>query len=209
MKDPIRVLLVDGCSQDAEPALVQLRRGGYQPQSLRVGSREAMIDALNDNTWDLVLCDYSMPHFSAPEALGLLKDRRADIPFIVICGQIDEDGAAEMMLDGAHDYLMNDNLTRLVPAVRRELKEAARRRRRRESEEQVRAERDKLVQVFDAMADGVYVVDREHDIRYVNPVLVRDFGAYEGRKCYEYFHDRHEQCPWCKNEDVWAGNTVR
>jgi len=210
MTDPIRILLVVGCSHGAEPVLVQLRRGGYQPQSLRVDSREAMIDALNNNVWDLVLCDYSMPHFSASEALGLLKDRRAGIPFIImISGRIDEDGAAEIMLAGAHDYLMKDNLARLVPAVRRELKESARRRRKRESEGRVRAERGKLVQAFDAMVDGVYIVDQGHNIQYVNPVLVRDFGAYEGRKCYEYFHDRHEQCPWCKNEDVWAGRTVR
>ncbi len=43
----------------------------------------------------------------------------------------------------------------------------------------------------------------------MNPVLVKDFGYYEGRKCYEYFHDRDEVCPWCKNQDVWAGKTVR
>ncbi|MHC4507036.1 MAG: hypothetical protein ACYTFI_27430, partial [Planctomycetota bacterium] len=78
-----------------------------------------------------------------------------------------------------------------------------------QAEEALRGERDKLVAVFEAMADGVYVVNRQHDIQYVNPPLARDFGSWEGRKCYEYFHDRREACPWCKNADVFAGKTVR
>jgi PAS domain-containing protein len=209
MNNPIRILLVGGSSHRAEPAMAQLRRGGYQPQALGVDSRETMIDALNDNAWDLVLCDSSASHFSAAEALQLLKNHRADIPFIVISERTDEDRAAQMMLDGARDYFIKDNLTRLVPTVRRELKETAKRYRNLENEKRVRAERDKLAQVFDAMVDGVYIVDQEHNIQYVNPVLARDFGTSEGRKCYEYFHDRHEQCSWCTNEDVWAGNTVR
>ncbi len=80
---------------------------------------------------------------------------------------------------------------------------------RKRTEEALRAERDKLTHIFETMADGVYVVDQEHDIQYANPVLIRDFGPCEDRKCYEYFHDRNEVCPWCKNEEVWAGKTVR
>jgi PAS domain S-box-containing protein len=77
------------------------------------------------------------------------------------------------------------------------------------AEEALRIERDNLKNIFEAMEDGVYIVNQQYDIQYVNPVLVNDFGAYEGRKCYEYFHDRTEVCPWCKNPDVFAGKTVR
>jgi len=59
------------------------------------------------------------------------------------------------------------------------------------------------------MEDGIYIVNQQYDIQYVNPVLKKDFGIYEGRKCYEYFHDRTEACPWCTNPDVFAGKTVR
>jgi PAS domain S-box-containing protein len=59
------------------------------------------------------------------------------------------------------------------------------------------------------MADGVYIANQEYDIEYVNPVLEKDFGSWEGRKCYEYFHDRKESCSWCKSKDVFAGKTVR
>jgi PAS domain S-box-containing protein len=59
------------------------------------------------------------------------------------------------------------------------------------------------------MEDGAYIVNQQYDIQYVNPFLVKDFGPYEGIKCYRYFHDRDDVCPWCKSQDVWAGKTVR
>jgi len=80
---------------------------------------------------------------------------------------------------------------------------------RKRAEEELRAERDKLKSVFAAMDDGVYIVDQDYNIEYVNPVLVADFGPYEGRKCHTYFHDREDVCPWCKNPDVFAGKTVQ
>ena len=70
-------------------------------------------------------------------------------------------------------------------------------------------ERGRLLGILDAMEDGVYVVNPQYAIEYVNPVLIREFGPVEGRKCYEYFHGRREVCPWCKNAEVFAGRTVR
>ncbi len=80
---------------------------------------------------------------------------------------------------------------------------------KRQAEKALRIERDNLNNIFEAIEDGIYIVNQHYDIQYVNPVLKRDFGAYEGRKCYEYFHNLTEACPWCKNPDVFAGKTVR
>ena len=77
------------------------------------------------------------------------------------------------------------------------------------AEEALRIEKDNLRNIFESMEDGVYILNQEYDIQYVNPVLIKDFGPYEGIKCYRYFHDRDEVCPWCKNQDVWAGKTMR
>ncbi|MFV9646378.1 MAG: HAMP domain-containing protein, partial [Desulfobacterales bacterium] len=68
---------------------------------------------------------------------------------------------------------------------------------------------DNLTNILNSMSDGVYIVNREHDIKFVNPVLTKDFGPFEGKKCYKYFHDLDQVCPWCKNDDVFAGKTVR
>ena len=80
---------------------------------------------------------------------------------------------------------------------------------RKQAEDALRIERDNLKNIFESMDDGVYIVNQQYDVQYVNPVLMKDFGAYEARKCYEYFHDRTEVCPWCKAIDVFAGKTVR
>ena len=75
--------------------------------------------------------------------------------------------------------------------------------------EALRLERDNLHNIFESMEDGIYIVNQQYYIQYVNSVLVKDFGPYEGVKCYKYFHDLDKVCPWCKNQDVWAGKTVR
>lgn len=80
---------------------------------------------------------------------------------------------------------------------------------RRRAEEALECERNNLLAVLEAMEDGVYVVDGQYDIQYVNPALEKEFGPYQGGKCYEYFHDRQEVCPWCRNQEVLDGKTVR
>ncbi len=80
---------------------------------------------------------------------------------------------------------------------------------RKRAEEMLRIERDNLNNIFEAMEDGVYIVNQQYDIQYVNSVLIKDYGIYKGKKCYEYFHDRKEACSWCKNPEVFLGKTVR
>src|SRR5689334_11902963 len=100
--------------------------------------------ALEKQPWDLILCDHAMPRFSAPEALELLKRHNLDVPFIIVSGYIEEETAVAAMKAGAHDYIMKDRLARLVPAVERELRDAAVRRARAKSEEELRRAHEEL-----------------------------------------------------------------
>ncbi len=77
------------------------------------------------------------------------------------------------------------------------------------AERALQIERDNFSNILETMDDGIYIVDRHYDIQYVNPVLQKDFGSYEGRKCYVYFHERTAVCPWCKKQEVLEGKTVR
>ena len=77
-----------------------------------------------------------------------------------------------------------------------------------QKEKALRTAKDNMTNFLNSMTDGVYIVNREHDIKFVNPVLTKGFGPFEGKKCYKYFHDRDKVCPWCKNDDVFAGKTV-
>ncbi|MDM8565301.1 PAS domain S-box protein [Candidatus Halobeggiatoa sp. HSG11] len=76
-------------------------------------------------------------------------------------------------------------------------------------EEIIQKERDKLHSILNAIPNGVYIVSKQFDIEYVNPVIEQEYGSIDGRKCYSYFHDRTKVCPWCKNKQVFAGKSIR
>ena len=76
-------------------------------------------------------------------------------------------------------------------------------------EEALRNERDNLLNTLNAMKDGVYIINQQNDIVFANPSTIEEFGPYEGKKCYEYFHDFKEPCPWCDSREVCAGKIVR
>ena len=113
----------------------ELRRHTLQWELYRVEDREAFESAL-PRGWDVILADYQLPSFDAPEALELLKASGQDIPFIVVSGSVGEDIAVHMMKAGAADYFRKDNMRRLVPAIQREVAERAQRERRRRLEDE-------------------------------------------------------------------------
>ena len=135
---PLRVLIVEDSEDDADLIVLELRRGGYDPIFRRVDSADAMERALAESDWDIVLSDFSMPRFSVMEALGMVKQRGIDVPFVIVSATIGEEAAVEAMKAGAHDYVLKHRLGRLVPAVERELRESAVRRERRHLEDQLR-----------------------------------------------------------------------
>ena len=153
---PLRVLLVEDYEDDALLLLRELRRGGYDPVHERVDTAGAMEVALDEREWDLVIADHSMPAFSSSAALELLRDKGfADLPFIIVSGQIGEQVAVEAMKAGAQDYLMKDNLARLNTAIERELREAEGRRERRRAEEALRVSEMRFRQMFEQAPIGI------------------------------------------------------
>ena len=134
MAIPLRLLMVEDSADDVLLLLHQLRKGGYVITHQQVETAADMATALAAQTWDLVIADYFMPKFTAMAALDLLQTQGYDIPFIVVSGVMGEDTAVTIMKAGAHDYLLKDNLTRLVPAIARELREADVRRGKQQAE---------------------------------------------------------------------------
>ncbi|MDZ8136902.1 MAG: histidine kinase dimerization/phosphoacceptor domain -containing protein [Nostoc sp. DedQUE04] len=139
MSVPLRVLLVEDSEDDALLLLRELQRGGYEVTFERIDTPTAMKAAIAEQIWDIVICDYSMPTFSAPAALKQVKESGLDLPFIIVSGTIGEDTAVAAMKAGAHDYIIKGNLARLTPAVARELREALVRRERKQASEQIKA----------------------------------------------------------------------
>ncbi|HEU0264349.1 MAG TPA: ATP-binding protein [Geobacterales bacterium] len=161
MSIKIRVLLVEDSEDDALLIQRQLKRGGYVPLMERVVTASAFYDALCAGGWELIICDYNLPGFNALAALKMVSDQQLDIPFIVVSGNIGEDLAVAAMKAGAHDYLMKGNLARLVPAIERELREAAGRASRRQIEGAIRQGKVEWETAFDAVSDLIILTDAE------------------------------------------------
>lgn len=133
----IKILIVEDSPRDAQLVLGELRDGGFEPVFERVQTAEAMRSALASQTWDVILSDFQMPKFTGLEALSILKETGMDYPFILLSGAIGEEVAAQIMKAGANDFILKANLSRLVPAIERELKDAENRKLKRQAEEKV------------------------------------------------------------------------
>lgn len=137
MGKPLRVLIVEDSERDTTLVLQELRRGGYEPAFERVDTAEGLRAALEKQSWDVVISDYSMPAFSAPAALAVVMQCGLDLPLIVVSGTIGEEEVVEAMRAGACDFLNKGKFARLIPAIERELREALHRAERKKMQEQL------------------------------------------------------------------------
>jgi len=176
MKTPLRVLIVEDSEFDAQMMVSLLRKGGYDVTSRRVETADAMREALRSENWQLVLADYNLPEFNAPAALQILQRSGLDLPFIIVSGGIGEDIAVACMKAGAHDYLMKGSLSRLAPAVDRELREAANRGGQRESRRLMIESERRYRLLWETCPDAVLLMDTEGRILFANPAVYDVFG---------------------------------
>jgi signal transduction histidine kinase len=196
----LRAIIIDDSRDDAELLLYELRRIDYAPIWTQVQLAADFEAALAGGTWDIVFSDWSMPRFSAPAALEVLHRNGVDLPFIIVSGTIGEDVAVEALRGGAHDFLSKGKLTRLGPAVERELRETRIRRERVAMQEQLL--------ISDRMASvGILAAGVAHEINNpLNAVLgnlvlaLEDLSALQVeigdvprvRELVEQLHDAHE-----------------
>ncbi len=120
----IRLLLVEDIDADAERVVHQFQRAGMNFDARRVETGQALIAALTDYSPTIVLSDFSLPQFDGMSALRICKEHAPDIPFLFVSGTIGEERAIAAMQAGAADYVLKENLTRLVPAVRSAIEHA-------------------------------------------------------------------------------------
>ncbi len=177
---PLRILLIEDVEDDAQLLVDHLESEGLAFDWRRIDTERDMIVKLQES-WDIIVSDFSMPHLSGTRALEIVRQHDPDIPFIFVSGTIGESTAVKAMKSGAQDYIMKENLTRLLPAIERELRDAQVRRERRQAEQILR----KLSLVVKQATDSVFITDSNGRIEYVNPAFEKLTGytADEIRGC--------------------------
>lgn len=178
-KPPLSVLVVEDSEFDARMLVGLLKSGGFIPTFKRVETASEMVEALNHEKWEVILADYNLPEFSAPKALEVLRDTKLDIPFIIVSGGIGEDTAVAAMRAGANDYLMKGNLARLVPAVERELRDAAVRESRRKAIKELRESEMRHRTLIENASDIIVVLNSKGVVSFISPACEKVLGKKE------------------------------
>jgi PAS domain S-box-containing protein len=175
---PLRTLIIEDNEDDAHLVIRALQKGGFDPAYERVDTAIAMSEALGRENWNVIVSDFNMPHFSGLGALKLYQEKGLDIPFIIVSGAIGEEAAVAAMVLGAHDYVMKNNLPRLVPAIQRELRETESRRERKMAEEALGESEKKYRLLADNANDVIFLLDMNLHYTYVSP-SVKALRGYE------------------------------
>jgi PAS domain S-box-containing protein len=178
MKRTLRVLFVEDTEDDMLLLIRAFRTGGYDLTYERVETEAAMRAALHSQPWDLIISDYSLPRFSAPAALAIVKEHGIDLPFLIVSGTINEEAAVTALRAGAHDFITKDRLARLLPAVDRELREAAERKARHAAEHALSESEQRFTRLAENAPDIIYrfqyYPSRNWD--YISPAATRIAG---------------------------------
>ena len=176
---PLSVLIVEDNPGDALLIRTELADRGYNLAFTRVEDGPAMEAALGRERFDIVICDYSLPRFGALEALRILQKSALDLPFLLVSGTIGEERAAAAVKAGAADYIMKHNLSRLAPAIERELRDAKARRDRRRTQQALERAQHLRALVLESAGEGIYGLDLDARTTFINGAAKRMLG-WEG-----------------------------
>jgi PAS domain S-box-containing protein/putative nucleotidyltransferase with HDIG domain len=135
---PLAVLFIDESPDDVNLVINALSQADYQITSERVATLEQFQGVFERQDWDIVLCEFQLPQFSALDVLARLHAAQRDIPLLVVTNTPGEENAVTMMRAGARDYLLKSHLSRLCLAVQREVEQVKIRRVCQETEEDLR-----------------------------------------------------------------------
>jgi PAS domain S-box-containing protein len=189
----MRVLIVEDSEDDCLLLVRALKSGGFVPEHERVETAEQMLAALARCEWDVVISDYSLPHFSGGAALDLVRRHRPDLPFLIVSGTIGEEHAAEMMRQGAADYLLKDRLNRLGRAVEQALSMRQQQIERWRAEAALRESEERFREIASNIRDVFWVSAPHHgDPLYVSPAFEAIWGyGFDFEDTFSFLHAAH------------------
>jgi len=195
MAVPLHCLQVEDSESDAALIFRLLKKAEFEVHGERVESADDLRQALSRKQWDVIIADYHLPGFDAYKALSILQETGLDIPFIGVSGKVGNEIAAEIMHRGAADYMTKDELVRLVPAIKRELREAEIRRSHRQAQATLQNERERFVSALRCLEEAVITTDVNGSVVTINPIAeqltCQPSREAAGHSLSELIHLRH------------------
>lgn len=191
MKYPLKILIVEDSEEDAFLLIEEIKKGGYEPVFKIVDTSSGMTEALDREKWDIIISDFKLPGFSGLDALKVLKEKGFDTPFILVSKEIGEGIAVEVMKAGAHDYITKENLSRLIPVIDRELREAKIREERKAVREALKISEKLYRTIFENTGTATIIFEDDMTISLANTEFERLSGysreEIEGKKKWTEF----------------------
>ncbi len=179
----LEILHAEDNPTDAGLISATLKEAGLLCEVLVVKSRSEFERAVKNRKFDVILSDFSFPSFSGKEAFQIARECTPETPFVFVSGTLGEDAAIQCLIDGATDYVLKTKMARLVPAVRRSVKEADARKRlklaeklREKALEELRISEARFRGVLECAPDSALIVDSAGMIAFANPQAERMFG---------------------------------
>jgi PAS domain S-box-containing protein len=211
VKRPLRLLLVDDTSEDAELILSCLKRAGYVLSFDVVDLPEPFRQKLQQSEYDLIVSDHNLRTWTGRDALEVLHQSRKDIPFIVVTGALGDEAAVDYIKRGAADYILKHRLNLLPLAVSHVLREKAHRDEKARLHEQISAGKREWELTFDAVPDAVLIFDDQCRVHRANraacEMLGLPFAKLIGQPCYEVLHGLVHAPHFCPHERLLATGT--
>lgn len=161
----IQILHLEDDVVDSALISKTLEANGIACSLRRVDTKEEFCEQLEQGGFDVILADYTLPNFDGFSALELATASRPEVPFIFVSGTLDEEVAIEAMKVGATDYVFKTKLSRIVPSLRRALREADEKVRRAKAEAALRAAESELAHIARITTMGELVGSIAHEIR--------------------------------------------
>jgi signal transduction histidine kinase len=161
--DTLKILFLEDVEDDAELVARALRKEGMKFNMKRVDSKDEFMSAVRSEAYDVILSDHSLPQFNSSEALRLCHRAGIHIPFILVTGTVSEEFAVRCLKQGADDYVLKSNLTRLSSSIVAALKQRKSEGDRRQAEQTLRHQNEELIKINQELDSFVYSVS--HNLR--------------------------------------------
>ena len=209
-KAPHILLLMDSL-ETTQSIITKLGQFGFDPAWAQVRTEDEFMEKLQNQQWDILIVDFELRQFKSIDVPVLLKQRNINLPYIFLGNSPNENELSKAIQNGASDFIPLANLSRLFPAVVRELKYAKVMKQQMLSEMELHSNNKFLLSIFDAVQEGISVLDNNLTIIRTNAWLKSQFSSkmpIVGKKCYEVYQNLNSPCSSCPAIETFEDGAI-